>query len=716
MLHNNNQFQPNDVSMGDTNLTSEQMNPSTHNNLGKASHQMPQPMNPGFSVPEYSYGLNLNSGMSQYPNFQPVPQSITQSLPWQPSGLPINLNMQNGPFSAPFDKKPYQNEATLLNVPQIPQKYKIVIPNNHAQNNEIFFNEQNRPASKNLDENVDKHQTQQLKQYLESNTDLSVRVSSENDVSKSSKPIANCLSQDYLDSEKTTGTASDEPPKQTYTRESDTVKELVEKTNDNTNYDNSFSIRTFKDSDSRKRSLEKTLKMLEISIINSTNTRRQNETDTSKNTEYSRTLVEDIKEIKPNKVEPADIDSEQSPEVPVTKPKPTIRVKDPVPKNVQVERVKIEKVEEEAPCNSVEIKVENLSMEVVNPFQRDPFGLQSEDVFRYHVYDSENSITVAKELIKSGGTSESYFECPYCSLYFNHPKRYLIHIKWHSFGLTNEKRFELQREKEMKKQMKREARTQIKKQIDTTVKEEQEGSNKCSTCQKEFNTYSSLKNHRQKFHPTRSRNCKICGKSVLGWLAMKQHMNTHEESTYNCPDCPKRFKHAHSLAKHRDTHKEKTQACSQCPKKFGSVTLLNIHMKTHERMLRGATFRCTYCGKGYFESFSLAAHERTHRNEKPFTCDICNSSFGTNSSLKRHLKVSHNATKPYECRTCHRCFMQESIRDRHELRLHSDPEDFKFPCKLCSSKFIELKDLKKHLYKVHPKVKRKKNSDSDYSE
>ncbi|XP_046975738.1 zinc finger protein 558-like [Vanessa cardui] len=163
----------------------------------------------------------------------------------------------------------------------------------------------------------------------------------------------------------------------------------------------------------------------------------------------------------------------------------------------------------------------------------------------------------------------------------------------------------------------------------------------------------------------------------------------------------------------RDQTQEKTHGCAQCPKKFGSRALLAVHMKTHERVLRGATFRCTYCGKGFFEAYSLQVHERTHRNERPFLCEICNTSFGTNSSLKRHLKVSHSTSKPFECATCHRSFVSEAIRDRHALRNHGNPEDFKFLCKLGPCKYLKLKDLRKHTYKAHPKGRRKRKPHSD---
>ncbi|CAH2236929.1 uncharacterized protein LOC120628266 [Pararge aegeria] len=370
--------------------------------------------------------------------------------------------------------------------------------------------------------------------------------------------------------------------------------------------------------------------------------------------------------------------------------------------------------------DTIVVKVEVLpnivDMEHLNPFYRDVFGVQSDDTASNDIIESETSVTVAKEVIRNGAAIEgAFFECPHCSLYFNHPKRFLIHTKWHTFGLTNEKRTELQKEKEMRKQLRKEARVLERMHMNEVNDISAPGRKfNCRDCDKVFLGKASLKNHRQRYHPTRVRDCKICGKTMLGWMALRAHMATHIcESGYQCDRCPKRFKHPHSLAKHRDTHLEKTHACPQCPKKFGSAMLLNVHSKTHERALRGATFRCTYCGKGFFESYSLQVHERTHRNERPYLCEICNTSFGTNSSLKRHLKVSHSTSKPFECPTCHRSFISEAIRDRHAMRNHGNPEDFKFLCKQCPCKYLKLKDLRKHMYKVHPKGKRKKKDQSD---
>ncbi|CAG9794576.1 unnamed protein product [Diatraea saccharalis] len=117
-----------------------------------------------------------------------------------------------------------------------------------------------------------------------------------------------------------------------------------------------------------------------------------------------------------------------------------------------------------------------------------------------------------------------------------------------------------------------------------------------------------------RYHPNREHECKVCQKKVMGWFGLQKHMAIHNKDCHQCDLCPKRFKHAHSLSKHRDTHLEKTHACAECPKKFGSQTLLKIHMRSHERALRGRTFRCTYCGKGFYEAYTLQVIARFHQS------------------------------------------------------------------------------------------------------
>ncbi|CAG4948672.1 unnamed protein product [Parnassius apollo] len=717
MLHNSGPFGPNDVpiNMGaPVNMTpmSGAMNITNNiSNLAKIAQQPSETTSAHYPVPNYpTYGhphLNMNTGVNPYPNYPPIGYHQSNYIPQNPSSvhdtnwhngmLPMNLNTQSDEsatlnFSSPATKRPETindyREHTFpsklpLNVSQVPTKAfhkHLNMENNH-------YNYQHYTPSQSS-----------FRHYTDYNLDLSTKSKSEMDPRRKSlettvKLIENILinttkkSDNQLcrdnDTDFHVNSKQANPIQSCSNEEEDPISIDSGKLQDEDRADNldvdSQSCGSKEEIDTDKKEENSTIESL------TPNERRKSESDNAADS-FIQNSDDELSGAESD-AQPEDLTANSGKEILNLDP-------------------------------DIEIKVESTSWvdtESFNPFQRDVNGMPIEDATNVNIILGDRSVEEAKESIKNESDEEKYFECPNCNLLFNHPKRFLIHYKWHSFGLTNERRMEMAREKEMKKNMRREARA-MQRMTMNELKETNGAGKKyaCKDCDKVFVARGSLKNHRQRYHPTRVKECKICGKTVLGWIALRAHLSTHStDSGYQCNECPKRFKYSHSLAKHKDTHLEKTHGCEQCPKMFGSVKLLKMHMKTHERVLRGTTFHCTYCGKGFFESYSLQVHERTHRNERPFLCEICNTRYGTNSSLKRHLKVSHSTSKPFECPTCHRSFISEVIRERHEQRVHGDPDSFKFPCKECPCKYLKAKDLRKHMYKVHPKGRRKRKQHSD---
>ncbi|XP_050678259.1 zinc finger protein 510-like [Leptidea sinapis] len=730
MLHNTGQYVSNEVSVGgQTNSTSAptQSESNAYNHFGG---QEQQPQHSSFRD---FYDLNM-AGVNQCsivpkidysPNF--MSSTLLQNCSTRASSQPYNLNKKDGLYGHDNGMK------TLLNIPNVSLKKSLL-------NNQYYSTSKLDTPSSTAEINNPNRFDQQAESYVDHLLTKSFDSAkySVNNLAISDTYNLPGISSEPTISKKNEITVKPENVLNGYNIESQiskhsnhsNVTECVQSQDPNTVYYNepktnessfNLGIKTYKDPDSRKRSLEKTVQMIETIILNSS-TRAKNVKDTKDSISSSKkqkidNLNEDSgsessEEDDVNVIEQYSVKQEtltdSQPNNTIVESQPDKKIQLNNGESINLSEVRIK---QEVKIEPMEIEVDiapHATEPIVNPFQNDAFGVRSEDVLNKDIYDADYALRIAQELIKTGALTDSYFECPYCNLYFNNPKRFLIHIKWHSFGLTNAKRFELQKEKEMKKIIKREA-----KELER-IKEIEENKNgvthRCTVCEKIFTSKVSLRNHRQREHSSQSRDCKICGKGIVGWRAMRSHLATHtnNDGRYMCTECPKKFKHPHSLTKHRDTHREKTHPCPQCSKLFGSELLMNIHMKCHERTQRGITHHCTYCGKGFFESFSLQAHERTHRNERPFECEICNTRFGTNSSLKRHLKVSHNTSKPFECSVCHRCFISEAIRDRHEERAHSSPDDFKFRCTECPGKYLRMKDLRKHIYKVHPKGRRKR--------
>ncbi|XP_015263338.1 PREDICTED: transcription factor Ovo-like 2 [Gekko japonicus] len=72
--------------------------------------------------------------------------------------------------------------------------------------------------------------------------------------------------------------------------------------------------------------------------------------------------------------------------------------------------------------------------------------------------------------------------------------------------------------------------------------------------------------------------------------------------------------------------------------------MLNRHVKCHSQVKRHL---CTFCGKGFNDTFDLKRHVRTHTGIRPYKCEICGKAFTQRCSLESHLKKIHGVQQQY---------------------------------------------------------------------
>ena len=95
------------------------------------------------------------------------------------------------------------------------------------------------------------------------------------------------------------------------------------------------------------------------------------------------------------------------------------------------------------------------------------------------------------------------------------------------------------------------------------------------------------------------------------------------------------------------------------------------HAKMHN-----CRFGCTQCGLRFTSQEKLDKHfkERHENSDRPFICDMCNSSFKTPNHLRSHKTSMHTATedKKFVCEICDRRYPFQYQLNTHMNSAHSE--------------------------------------------
>ncbi|XP_037615348.1 zinc finger protein 408 isoform X2 [Sebastes umbrosus] len=145
--------------------------------------------------------------------------------------------------------------------------------------------------------------------------------------------------------------------------------------------------------------------------------------------------------------------------------------------------------------------------------------------------------------------------------------------------------------------------------------------------------------------------------------------------------------------------RERRYRCSSCGKKFYQIGHLKKHQFSHTEE---KPFSCQECGKSYTSAESFRAHQMNHRGERPFSCPHCEKTYGLKRDLKEHL-VLHTGEKPYICEHCGKAFARRPSLRIHRLlhcsrMIYTQPP--KVQCTVCSKLLANSGSLRNHM-KLH---------------
>ncbi|XP_053624196.1 transcriptional repressor CTCF-like isoform X2 [Plodia interpunctella] len=131
--------------------------------------------------------------------------------------------------------------------------------------------------------------------------------------------------------------------------------------------------------------------------------------------------------------------------------------------------------------------------------------------------------------------------------------------------------------------------------------------------------------------------------------------------------------------------------CSFCSYTSHRRYLLLRHMKTHSE---DRPHKCSVCERGFKTLASLQNHVNMHNGVKPHICKYCKSPFTTSGELVRHVRYKHTHEKPHKCTECDYASVELSKLRRH-VRCHTGERPYQ--CPHCTYASPDMFKLKRHL-------------------
>ncbi|XP_061729415.1 zinc finger protein 11-like [Cydia pomonella] len=221
--------------------------------------------------------------------------------------------------------------------------------------------------------------------------------------------------------------------------------------------------------------------------------------------------------------------------------------------------------------------------------------------------------------------------------------------------------------------------------------------------------------------------CALCDKVLCHKRSFRQHyyLRHAEANPVKCELCHKQFRNAGVLRYHQCPHKKAAPRpaprtwCAECARQFPTRAQYRAHLLTLKHTPRALyKFECEVCKKRFRHRRWMRDHlDAAHRGLKKYSCDRCDSSFGSFTSLRRHVARDHDKVvaprATHVCDLCGKTFKVKKSLEEHLLS-HYGLRPFTCAAPACAAAFCYRAALYTHTRLKHaPDKKGRKDQEHD---
>ena len=164
---------------------------------------------------------------------------------------------------------------------------------------------------------------------------------------------------------------------------------------------------------------------------------------------------------------------------------------------------------------------------------------------------------------------------------------------------------------------------------------------KCKICDITKRSMEDLNDHHRRRHGKQT--CEVCGKQFNLATTLAHHMYSHFPRKFQCERCDFHCRFQSELDTHMITHRENpSYQCMypKCGRWFKCKGELTLHIEVHNKLW----YDCSKCDFSTKLVKYLKEHEKSHKNELPYSCNLCGQWFLWRSGVKRHKEKDHKTT------------------------------------------------------------------------